>query len=67
MNDEPSHNDQPGDPEQLARTVHAAERYYESSRQGIIVYWDAMANRYRLGYQSQYQSTNTIEVVRIPK
>jgi hypothetical protein len=58
---------QPGDPEQLARVVQAAERFYENSRQGIVVYWDEMANRYRFGYQSQYRKMNTTEVVRIPK
>jgi len=58
---------QPGDPEQLARVVQVAERFYESSRLGIIVYWDETAHRYRLGYQSQYRPSNTTEVLRIPK
>jgi hypothetical protein len=66
MNDQPSTN-QPGDPTQLAKMVEAVERYYESSRKGIIVYWDEKANRYRIDYTSQYKSSNTIEVVRIPK
>ncbi len=59
--------EQPGDPEQLARTVEAAEHYYEQSRKTIIVYWDEIASRYRMGYQVLYKPTRTIEVVRIPK
>lgn len=58
---------QPGDPEQLARVVEAAERYYESSREPIIVYWDDAVNRYCIGYQSLYKPAHTIDVVRIPK
>jgi hypothetical protein len=61
-------DDQPGDAEQLARTVVAAERYYESSRQGIVVYWDDQAKRYRMGYLSIYKPTKeTMEVLRIPR
>jgi len=60
-------NSQPGSPEQLAKMVEAAERYYEESRKGIIVYWDNAADRYRIGYQSLYKPENNIEVVRIPK
>jgi len=66
MSSQPDNN-QPGRPEQLAQVVNAAERYYESSRQAIVVYWDHATNRYRLSYQSLYKTENTIEVVRIPK
>jgi len=63
----PPDNSQPGRPEQLAQVISAAERYYESSRQAIVVYWDHTTNRYRLSYQSLYKTENTIEIVRIPK
>jgi hypothetical protein len=58
---------QPGDPEQLARVVEAAERFYERARAGIVVFWDEVAKRYRFGYQGQYTVEKTNEVVRIPK
>jgi len=60
-------NNQPGDPDQLALVIQAAEHYYESSRQPIIVYWDETVQRYRFGYESIYEPTNNIEVVIIPK
>lgn len=60
-------SDQPGDPNQLARVVEAAERFYESSRAGIVVFWDEVVKRYRFGYQSQYKIEKDNEVVRIPK
>lgn len=60
-------NNQPGDPDQLRRVIEAAERYYESSRKAIIVFWDEQANRYRLGYASLFDSRNAIDVVRIPR
>lgn len=58
---------QPGDSDQLGRVIQVAEREYEHRLIPLIVYWDEISKRYRLGYQSQYKSQGTIEVVRIPK
>jgi hypothetical protein len=58
---------QPGDPDQLAKVVLAAEKYYEESRRALVVFWDAAAERYRLDYEYRYDGEGTIEVVRIPK
>lgn len=58
---------QPGDVEQLARVVNAAERHYESSRQPIVVYWDQTIKQYQAGYQSLYKLEENVVVVRIPK
>jgi hypothetical protein len=57
----------PGDPEELAKVIDAAERYYESTRKPIVVYWDDDAARYRMSYESLYKQTDTsVEVVKFP-
>jgi hypothetical protein len=58
---------QPGDPKQLCQAVEAAEKYYEESRNPVIVYWDVVSNRYRIGHTYYKYSDPEYEVVRIPK
>ena len=60
-------DNQPGDPEQLAKVIAAAERHYEETRRTVVVYWSETAKRYRISYPGNYDTENDLEVVRIPK
>ena len=55
---------QPGDSDQLARVIQVAEREYEHRLIPLIVYWDEISKRYRIGYESEYESQGKIEVTR---
>lgn len=56
------------DSNQLKKIVEAAEKYYESGRVGIIVYWDVKLKYCRLDYQAIFDKkpAGNIEIVRIP-
>ena len=58
---------QPGDPEQLAKVVAAAQRWYEDTQRTMVVFWSPALNRYRWDYQARYEAKDNLEVVRIPK